>query len=221
MQDVGRCERCSVEFVATKNGMANGQRYCSKRCRNYVNNKAWVERNRFIGPVPMPGDHTEIMSPLNWRRCAACQGEMLRPGGSIVRFCRQCLRTKKRSDELARYYRERRAREGYGQRPKTCAICGAAFVGHGGRAFCDSCPDARAAVYKQAPEPITIHELAQRDKGRCWLCGIGVDASDRTVDHVWPIAKGGKHIWSNVRLAHRRCNSRKGDRLVTAQIGLI
>ena len=38
-----------------------------------------VERDRFIGPVPMAGDHTEIMSPLNWRTCKECGIEMLLP----------------------------------------------------------------------------------------------------------------------------------------------
>lgn len=33
-----------------------------------------------------------------------------------------------------------------------------------------------------------------------------------SVDHVKPLAKGGKHSWRNVVLAHRICNTLKSDR---------
>lgn len=45
--------------------------------------------------------------------------------------------------------------------------------------------------------------------GICWLCGLpGAD----TRDHVRPISKGGTNDPSNLRPAHRACNSRRGNR---------
>lgn len=72
---------------------------------------------------------------------------------------------------------------------------------------------------------IEIHELFRRDKGVCHICGGVCDWNDKekrptgivcgdlypSVDHVIPLAKGGLHEWSNVRLAHRICNSLKRD----------
>lgn len=52
----------------------------------------------------------------------------------------------------------------------------------------------------------------------CWLCGQPIDPDLRaphpwsfTIDHVRPVALGGPELArSNVRAAHRRCNTRRG-----------
>lgn len=73
---------------------------------------------------------------------------------------------------------------------------------------------------------ITLEKLYQRDVGKCYLCGIVCDWNDGidkdgtfiagkcypSIDHVIPLAKGGRHTWENIRLACRECNSRKGPR---------
>lgn len=35
-----------------------------------------------------------------------------------------------------------------------------------------------------------------------------------TRDHIKPLSKGGRDVWSNVVTACRRCNTHKGDRLL-------
>jgi 5-methylcytosine-specific restriction endonuclease McrA len=40
--------------------------------------------------------------------------------------------------------------------------------------------------------------------GTCWLCGL---AGADTLDHVTPLDEGGDNDWSNLRPAHRPCNS--------------
>lgn len=60
--------------------------------------------------------------------------------------------------------------------------------------------------------------LGERDGWRCHLCGRKVQrrpgTAERplgaTVDHLIPLADDGEHIWSNVALAHRRCNTSRG-----------
>ena len=73
---------------------------------------------------------------------------------------------------------------------------------------------------------ITLEKLYQRDCGACYLCGIVCDWNDGvikdgtfvagqkypSIDHVIPLSKGGRHIWENVKLSCRCCNSRKGPR---------
>lgn len=74
---------------------------------------------------------------------------------------------------------------------------------------------------------ITLQQVYQNDMGFCYLCGQPCDYSDQvtladgtivcgdsypSIEHVIPLSKGGKHAWTNVRLACRKCNSRKGSR---------
>ena len=76
--------------------------------------------------------------------------------------------------------------------------------------------------------PLTWQDLAARDGWGCYICGGTCDPSDfvpidgapfrrmgpmyPTLDHVTPIAEGGKHSEANARLACSRCNSSKGRR---------
>jgi len=56
-------------------------------------------------------------------------------------------------------------------------------------------------------------------RGLCWLCHNPIDTTlpkehkkSFTLDHVDVVAKGGdKHRRSNLKWAHRDCNSRRGD----------
>lgn len=71
---------------------------------------------------------------------------------------------------------------------------------------------------------ITLEKLRRRDQDICWICGQKVDVSDYkiingyrihgelypSIDHLFPLTRGGKHEWDNVGLAHIGCNSRKG-----------
>ena len=74
---------------------------------------------------------------------------------------------------------------------------------------------------------ITLEKLYKRDGGKCYLCGIICDWNDGidkdgtfvagqmypSIDHVFPLSKGGHHTWENVKLACRGCNSRKRNTL--------
>lgn len=77
---------------------------------------------------------------------------------------------------------------------------------------------------------IRLDELIKRDKGICYLCGCQTTKDDSwldsngyhvcgskypTIDHVIPLSKGGRHVWSNVKLACRNCNSHKEARIIS------
>ncbi|MBI2407503.1 MAG: HNH endonuclease [Gemmatimonadetes bacterium] len=51
----------------------------------------------------------------------------------------------------------------------------------------------------------------------CRYCGEPLTAANRTLDHIIPLSRGGKHIRRNVVPCCRRCNSRKGQRLKYAR----
>lgn len=73
---------------------------------------------------------------------------------------------------------------------------------------------------------ITLGKLSERDNGICYICGKPVNWDDHydkdghfiagdtypSIEHVIPISKGGEHSWSNVKLAHRRCNYLKSNK---------
>ena len=48
--------------------------------------------------------------------------------------------------------------------------------------------------------------------GVCGICQQPVALDVFTIDHVVPLSKGGVHKFENLQLAHRACNSRKGNR---------
>lgn len=55
-----------------------------------------------------------------------------------------------------------------------------------------------------------IREVVYAEETHCWLCGEFVERGDRTVDHIVSRYDGGSNRRSNLRLAHRVCNSSKG-----------
>ena len=68
---------------------------------------------------------------------------------------------------------------------------------------------------------VTVRWVFEHSGGRCHICGQlvdwtlrGPDPLSKSLDHLIPLSKGGSHGPGNVRLAHLRCNQRKGSRLI-------
>lgn len=59
--------------------------------------------------------------------------------------------------------------------------------------------------------PLSRRAVFARDQGRCQYCGKAAES----LDHVLPKSRGGAHEWSNVVACCRRCNTTKGDRLLS------
>ena len=56
-----------------------------------------------------------------------------------------------------------------------------------------------------------LDAIYTRDEGVCHLCGELTPRREATLDHVVPLSKGGSDHHTNLRLAHRSCNSGRGD----------
>jgi len=69
-------------------------------------------------------------------------------------------------------------------------------------------------------EQVDVRVLAERDRDRCGICGKHVMVTDRSVDHILPLANGGLHSYANTQLAHLRCNVRRQN-TGTAQLRMI
>lgn len=60
--------------------------------------------------------------------------------------------------------------------------------------------------------------IMKRDKRTCHICGTKVTKNTVSFDHLVPLSKGGPHTIENLRVAHRRCNSRRGAGRIPAQL---
>lgn len=53
--------------------------------------------------------------------------------------------------------------------------------------------------------------IYNRSEGRCGICGRFVPYGEFTVDHIVPLAKGGKNDFDNLQCACKSCNQLKGS----------
>ncbi|UVK60176.1 HNH endonuclease [Arthrobacter phage Kels] len=49
----------------------------------------------------------------------------------------------------------------------------------------------------------------------CHLCGLPINPGQQSADHLLPRKYGGSNELSNLRPAHRLCNSKRGAKLLT------
>lgn len=55
-----------------------------------------------------------------------------------------------------------------------------------------------------------VRSLLARDGSDCWLCHQPLD-DDITIDHIIPRCRNGVHALTNLKLAHKSCNERRGS----------
>ncbi|MBR4178015.1 MAG: HNH endonuclease [Bacilli bacterium] len=107
---------------------------------------------------------------------------------------------------------------------KKCNCCGEEFAAKKKiKIFCNVCI---SKLHKHHSTK-SLRELYKRDKGICYICNKPCDYNDYivknnniicgnnypSIEHVIPISKGGTDEWDNIKLAHRHCNSIKGNKL--------
>ena len=56
-------------------------------------------------------------------------------------------------------------------------------------------------------------KVIDRDGHVCGLCGGQVTPDDIHIDHIMPVALGGRDTLENLQVAHSTCNIRKGARI--------
>lgn len=203
--------------------MANAHpqaRYCSKRCQQKNTHKVSKERSRqkrLREGKPIPGQLIVCKHPK-------CQVSFIKNHTQL--YCsKECA-----IDANWRY----RSPNGFGDRCavyfKFCHDCGMLITrkARGGMVLCQPCRkvrlravDARRNHKRRAVGAATmnIKDLASRDGKRCHICNRKIDLSlsgtakwGPTIDHILPVSLGGTNEPNNLALAHRCCNSRRGNR---------
>jgi len=79
-------------------------------------------------------------------------------------------------------------------------------------AACNERSKYRARLKKATIEKVNRQVIILRDKSTCYLCLSPLKSKEVTLDHVIPLARGGVHAETNLRVACRPCNSRKWAR---------
>lgn len=221
---VCRCRTCGTEQART--AQCAKPTYKSKLVCDTCAEKERVERERKEAEERATRVRKE--NEYTATTCAGCGETFLRHGNSQKYCSIECYKKA----------------HGIGQEiTKQCRTCGKQFqTFHDGRLYCSGkcarakrirkfrlSKDARLRKNGKIDYGISLDKLIKRDKNVCHICGEKCDKDDHvitdegyfiagerypSIDHVLPIARGGRHVWSNVKLAHRGCNTAKRDKTV-------
>ena len=121
---------------------------------------------------------------------------------------------------------------------KVCEVCGCDYEGVAHRKYCDVCTNNRRKKYrrehgisgnlgrvrkfKSKRIPYKVADVMERDNHTCQICGVKTPIKlrgkhkDRSpeIDHIVPLAKGGADTYDNVQCLCRKCNQKKGDKMI-------
>lgn len=206
---MNNCRVCGAAYIQ-RVGSGRRRLYCSSRCKDQA---AEARRPKIAETNKTCSECGDLFSTR--RRAQVCCGGQ------------DCRAAKARRQSAESYARKRLEVRGV-----TCGWCGGEVLLPGAsKAAKRYHPDCKAAarrahyrrknVLRQGVGraiSLRIGELGERDHWRCGLCGqqvvqslSGVNPEGPTVDHILPISRGGLDEWDNVQLAHRRCNTLKGN----------
>jgi 5-methylcytosine-specific restriction endonuclease McrA len=207
------CKHCGKPFMPRG---TDRMTYCGREC-----GFAGMQRTR-------QGQRGERAPLMTCKECGKVFNQPITPNGFVRRvryYCKQCRGEGQRERCLTA--REtfccRECAQRWGKRvcaPHREELARAALARHSYRR--------RICLAKAPCEFFTNREIFERDGWRCQICGKKVNKNLRgrhpmaaSLDHIVPVSKGGKHVRSNVRLAHWICNLRKGNRVANDQLLLI
>lgn len=215
-EDSEFCEICGVKNPPKAQPGGRKRRFCSKTCKH--------EADRRTLAIRRGGD------PFEPWGCVICSAEIPRRPGHPPNTCSVECREEKMRRRSKAWYRDNKSDPAFVSLTKDykAAVWKRFYAKHRDRMIERSVTYAREhPEWKQArdmeryaktrgaigSERFTLAEIYLRDKGLCGLCGEPVEGSESTVDHIVPVSHGGPHTRANVQLAHRSCNSSKGNRV--------
>lgn len=207
------CRTCGASFQQTHNRLT----YCSRACALVAARPLRTRRER-VAPV------VRIAS------CRQCGRPFAQERGAI--YCGDGCRV-----EGTRAHRREAYRAAYVPvgRSVLCTVCEQPFVrtGQGARSTCsDLCratarrerdrdTKSRRRARKRGVGLGRVHRrrIFERDGWTCQICHrplararVAPHPMSPSIDHIVPLAAGGRHEPLNVQAAHLLCNSKKGDR---------
>lgn len=207
------CSICGIEFAYS--GLGRPPKACGdhrdRRWKQY--DKIARRRSRAVPETYWPGS---VIS------CSLCGTDFVKRV-SHQQFC----------SALCRYRAQYSSSYSSKVRFQMCWNCNQELVTVHGRGrqmkFCPACraeADRRINVRKMNGRraggrvEVSYEDLAIRDGRRCQICLKKLDLRlpsthdyGPTLDHILPVSRGGTNESNNLRLAHRICNMKRGNRL--------
>jgi len=223
------CVVCGKEFQAK----TDRAKYCCKECSLHSRYKRTNEQIKIDNENLKKQLLDLYENGMNDRQIAEQIGkciEWVRDKRIEIGLPRQKSKKQREKERLDKW------REAFKNERRICKRCKAEFSPvrvH--QLFC--CPDCqrrhshqvhdierKRLERQQAIDDISLDAVYQKYGGICYLCGEKCDYQAVRVyngiphplgnypsrEHIVPLSKGGLHTWNNVRLAHIRCNARKG-----------
>jgi hypothetical protein len=211
-----KCAYCGEDVVDRPNA-----KYCSNLCRLQAGHRNQTKRNRekksLVG-LPITGDKITCKHP-------ECNTIFVKKGARI--FCSKSCATN--------YNIRKNTRKAFTESCPVffypCPDCHEPVTmssSNGSHKVCQSCRvkrnkaiNARKSHKRRAlgPAVLSVYELAARDGTRCHICSRKVDMKlsgqakwGPTIEHILPVSKGGTNDADNLALAHRHCNTARGNR---------
>lgn len=191
-QETRTCEVCGEEFTTLAR---SATRLCSRACVTHFNVTTGVmARASKAGEAARKKPRT--------RPCKTC-GEAFEAYGSATRCSAICRYLATHPSSSTVYW-------------PTCLTCRQAFPSRQEhRSYCSRrCNWSRPRRWRK--HAIEVHE---RDRWICQICGDPTtrawdcnDPLSATLDHIKPRSRGGGDNIENLRTAHARCNSIRGNR---------
>jgi len=215
------CLHCKKEYVTKRKHLSEGHKFCSREC-------AFAHKAENTQPV---------YSKVFFNTCVVCTAAWVSKRKTVAWCSDEC--GKERARRYSRRLNVAKHEETIKQRE--CKECSNLFTPAYGvklRSFCSAeCGSrhskrnakatrkARLRGASQA-ESVDVLEIFRRDKWKCKCCGIKTPWTHRgtikptapELDHIMPLAEGGKHIKSNVQLLCRRCNNSKSSNSANDQM---
>lgn len=205
------CLCCKKEVKRTRRGSNDSRQYCSKQCacihRVAITKEIHALRRIAENNKPKPVVNTYVLNEIRAIKRiarAARVSKSCKHCGEIV-YSKYVLVHPTCRKEYSKIKKEQyRQTDSYRQNKKAAK-------------------SKRKALERGASvaEPINPDFILERDKYRCYICGIKTPKKLRgtyednapEVDHIIPLSKGGLHVESNLRCACRKCNGLKSDRV--------
>ena len=237
---VKNCEICGKEFISNheqkycshecaSKAQKNNTLYVCKQCKKTFHRKKSIKDQCLFCSRECAIEYKATHKPMVQKEfyfgihtiCKQC-GKSFFAWNNSTQYCSEECKNKWKEEHalpIRIYFHE-------------CQQCGKRFVSpQKNRKFCsnkcqiksyDKKHEIRRRTRKKdngnADYTISLEKLFRRDHGICAICGLPVDMDSNpnsneygSIDHIIPLAKGGKHVWENVQLAHRMCNSIKRD----------
>ena len=217
-----KCEWCNKEFEASPRH--KHAKFCSEKCRDTFKSRV-TKGHREIAVVD--AERKERKAERNKAK------QLTKARLNINKVLNKVIKHKEK--ELEKIKKEN-------ELTKECIVCNEIFIAKSRTAICCSYQCGRKrnnaisritrrnriSKEKLIDRGITIERLSIRDNDICHICGGVCNFDDKmvtkrgytivgdtypSVDHVIPISKNGEHSWSNVKLAHFKCNTLKRDNL--------